>query len=182
MQTAEYTITRHDAKMFKELIDFLGGDVFDRWKGEGKIEKSEPFLAKIRGARKVLEEIGAYDYDFMDEKEPAFSLYWEAPFDIRREDAATPLARVVGDRPGVVFKQVEIYDALESLHYGYMQFGLDEASGKICALIIIEFTPDLIFIGPQWLDIEPDLPSIISKFVGAISVDMVNRARRHPPR
>lgn len=85
---------------------------------------------------------------------------------------------MVGGRPGITFKQFEIYDALESLHYGYMQFGLDEASDKICALIIIEFTPDLIFIGAQWLDIEPDLPSVISKFVGAISLDMINRARR----
>lgn len=59
MQTAEYTITRHDAKMIRELISFLGEDVFDQRQRDGAFGKSEPFLRRIRDVRGVLKQIGA---------------------------------------------------------------------------------------------------------------------------
>ncbi|MCJ9720129.1 hypothetical protein MOV66_02575 [Agrobacterium sp. SHOUNA12C] len=59
MQTTEYTITLHDAKVFKDLVAFLGEDVFDQRHSDGAIGKSDAFLMMIWDARSVLEELGA---------------------------------------------------------------------------------------------------------------------------
>ncbi|NTG00809.1 hypothetical protein G6L33_11225 [Agrobacterium rhizogenes] len=59
MQTTEYTITHHDAKVFKDLVAFLGEDVFDQRQGDGAIRKSDAFLRMILDARSVLEELDA---------------------------------------------------------------------------------------------------------------------------
>lgn len=61
MQTTEYTITRQDAKVIKELISFLGEDVFDQRQRDGSFGKSDPFLRMIRDARSVLSEIDTLD-------------------------------------------------------------------------------------------------------------------------
>ncbi|MBM7048479.1 MULTISPECIES: hypothetical protein [Rhizobium] len=61
MQTTDYTMTKRDAKVFKDLVAFLGEDVFDQRQGDGAIGKSDAFLRKIWNARSVLEEFGARD-------------------------------------------------------------------------------------------------------------------------
>ncbi|NTF46606.1 hypothetical protein A6U86_32760 [Rhizobium sp. AC27/96] len=61
MQTTEYTMTERDAKIFKDLVAFLGEDVFDERQGDGATRKSEAFLRMIWDARSVLEELGARD-------------------------------------------------------------------------------------------------------------------------
>ena len=59
MQTTEYTITHHDAKVFKDLVAFLGEDVFDQRQNDGAIGKSDAFLRMIWDARVVLDDLGA---------------------------------------------------------------------------------------------------------------------------
>ncbi len=61
MQTADYMITRHDAKVFLDLVAFLGEDVFDQRRRDGAIAKSDAFQRYISEARSVLKVIGAYD-------------------------------------------------------------------------------------------------------------------------
>lgn len=61
MQTTKYTMTQRDAKVFKDLVAFLGEDVFDQRQGDGAIGKSDAFLRMIWDARVVLEELGARD-------------------------------------------------------------------------------------------------------------------------
>ncbi|MBM7048368.1 hypothetical protein [Rhizobium lusitanum] len=61
MQTAEYTITPHDAEVFRDLVIFLGEDVFDQRQTNGAIAKSDAFQRRISNARSVLKGIGAYE-------------------------------------------------------------------------------------------------------------------------
>jgi hypothetical protein len=61
MQTAEYTITPRDAEVFRELVAFLGEDVFDQRQRNGAIAKSDAFRKRISEARGVLKGIGAYE-------------------------------------------------------------------------------------------------------------------------
>ena len=61
MQTAEYTITRYDAKVFRDLVAFLGEDVFDQRRGDGATAKSDAFQRRINKARSVLKGMGAYE-------------------------------------------------------------------------------------------------------------------------
>ncbi|NTF43054.1 hypothetical protein [Rhizobium rhizogenes] len=61
MHTVGYIITRQDAQVIKELLSFLGEDVFDQRQSDGSFGKSDPFLRMIRDARSVLEEIEACD-------------------------------------------------------------------------------------------------------------------------
>ncbi|NTG98908.1 hypothetical protein G6L95_06620 [Agrobacterium rhizogenes] len=57
MQTAEYIITPRDAEVIRDLIAFLGEDVFDQRQGNGTIAKSDAFLRKITEARAVVEHM-----------------------------------------------------------------------------------------------------------------------------
>ena len=57
MQTTDYTITPRDAEVIRDLIAFLGEDVFDQRKRDGAIAKSDAFLRKIIEARAVVEHM-----------------------------------------------------------------------------------------------------------------------------
>ena len=59
MQTTKYTMTQRDAMVFKDLVAFLGEDVFDQRQGDGAIGKSDAFLRMIWDARVVLDDLGA---------------------------------------------------------------------------------------------------------------------------
>ncbi|NKJ37339.1 hypothetical protein [Rhizobium sp. SG570] len=61
MQTTAYTITLHDAEVFRDLVTFLGEDVFDQRQRNGAIAKSDAFRRRISEARSVLKGIGAYE-------------------------------------------------------------------------------------------------------------------------
>lgn len=61
MQTTAYTITPHDAEVFRDLVTFLGEDVFDQRQRDGAIAKSDAFRLRISKARSVLKGIGAYE-------------------------------------------------------------------------------------------------------------------------
>jgi hypothetical protein len=61
MQTTAYTITPHDAEVFRDLVTFLGEDVFDQCRGDGATSKSDAFERRISNARNVLKGIGAYE-------------------------------------------------------------------------------------------------------------------------
>ncbi|MBN8954198.1 MULTISPECIES: hypothetical protein [unclassified Rhizobium] len=63
MQTARYSysITFEDAEIIRELIAFLGEDVFDQRRKDGVIAKSDAFQRRISEVRNVLKMIGAYD-------------------------------------------------------------------------------------------------------------------------
>ena len=61
MQTTAYTITPHDAEVFRDLVTFLGEDVFDQRQRNGAIAKSDAFQRQISEARSVLKGIGAYE-------------------------------------------------------------------------------------------------------------------------
>jgi len=53
---------------FRELIAFLGEDVFDQRSKDGAIAKSDAFQRRISDARSVLRLIGAYDEASANEK------------------------------------------------------------------------------------------------------------------
>jgi hypothetical protein len=57
MQTTGYTITPRDAEIIRDLIAFLGEDVFDQRRRDGAIAKSDTFLRKITDARGVIEHM-----------------------------------------------------------------------------------------------------------------------------
>ncbi len=57
MQPTGYTITPRDAEIIRDLIAFLGEDVFDQRRRDGAIAKSETFLRKITDARSVVEQL-----------------------------------------------------------------------------------------------------------------------------
>ena len=61
MQATDYTITPLDAEIFRDLVTFLGEDVFDQRQRNGAIAKSDAFQRRISKARGVLKEMGAYD-------------------------------------------------------------------------------------------------------------------------
>ncbi len=61
MQTTAYTITPHDAEVFRDLVTFLGEDVFDQRRGDGATAKSDAFRQRISNARSVLKGMGAYE-------------------------------------------------------------------------------------------------------------------------
>lgn len=67
MQTTAYTITPHDAEVFRDLVTFLGEDVFDQRQRDGAIAKSDAFRQRISNARNVLKGIGAYEGENLKE-------------------------------------------------------------------------------------------------------------------
>lgn len=67
MQTTAYTITPHDAEVFRDLVTFLGEDVFDQRQGDGATAKSDAFQRRISNARNVLKGIGAYEGENLKE-------------------------------------------------------------------------------------------------------------------
>ncbi|MGG6895812.1 hypothetical protein [Rhizobium sp. BR 315] len=69
MQTTGYTITPHDAEVFRELVAFLGEDVFDQRQKNGVIAKSDAFRRRISEARCVLKGIGAYEASSLKENQ-----------------------------------------------------------------------------------------------------------------
>lgn len=60
MQTTGYTITPRDAEVFRDLVAFLGEDVFDQRRRDGVVAKSDAFQQRISEARSVLKGLGAY--------------------------------------------------------------------------------------------------------------------------
>jgi len=62
MQATDYTITPRDAEVIRDLIAFLGEDVFDQRQGNGAIAKSDAFLRKITEARAVVEHMRPDDH------------------------------------------------------------------------------------------------------------------------
>ena len=68
VQTPRYLLTPHDAEVFRELVAFLGEDVFDQRGKDGAIAKSDAFQRRISEARGVLRHIGAYDGSSGNEK------------------------------------------------------------------------------------------------------------------
>ena len=68
VQTPRYSLTPHDAEVFRELVAFLGEDVFDQRRKDGAIAKSDAFQRRISEARSVLRLIGAYDEASLNEK------------------------------------------------------------------------------------------------------------------
>jgi hypothetical protein len=67
MQTTAYTITPHDAEVFRDLVIFLGEDVFDQRQRNGAIAKSDAFQRRISNARSVLKGIGAFEGENLKE-------------------------------------------------------------------------------------------------------------------
>ena len=67
MQTTAYTIMPHDAEVFRDLVTFLGEDVFDQRRRNGAIAKSDAFQRRISEARSVLKGIGAFDAANLEE-------------------------------------------------------------------------------------------------------------------
>ncbi len=67
MQTTGYTITPHDAEVFRDLVAFLGEDVFDQRRRDGAVAKSDAFQRRISDARSVLKGLGAYDMARLEE-------------------------------------------------------------------------------------------------------------------
>jgi hypothetical protein len=67
MQTTAYTITPHDAEVFRDLVTFLGEDVFDQRQRDGAIAKSDAFQRRISDARNVLKGIGAFEAANLEE-------------------------------------------------------------------------------------------------------------------
>ena len=67
MQITAYTITPHDAEMFRDLVTFLSEDVFDQRQRNGAIAKSDAFQRRISNARNVLNGIGAYEGENLQE-------------------------------------------------------------------------------------------------------------------
>lgn len=61
MQTAAYTITPREAEVIRDLIAFVGEDVFDRYQKNGIITKSDAFQRRISEARSVMKGMGAYN-------------------------------------------------------------------------------------------------------------------------
>lgn len=57
MQTAGYTITLQDTEIFRDLVAYLGEEVFDQRQSNGVTAKSGRFLRKINDARSVLEKL-----------------------------------------------------------------------------------------------------------------------------
>lgn len=165
MQPSEYTITRHDAKVLKELVAFVSQDVFDERRGDGAIGKSDAFLRMIRDARGTLEQIGAYDYDHEEEDdEPPFTFWWEGPFDLPTKEVAYILAKEVEGRSDVIFKRAHVYTALPSAYFADLQFALDEAEEKICTLIMISG----LVLGPNSYDISESLENTLQLIVDGI--------------
>ncbi|MGV1789658.1 hypothetical protein [Rhizobium sp. A37_96] len=67
MQSANYKITPLDAEAFRDLVAFLGEDVFDQRRGDGAFAKSDGFQRHISEARSVLKGIGAYEGSSLEE-------------------------------------------------------------------------------------------------------------------
>ncbi|NLR97013.1 hypothetical protein HGP17_09210 [Rhizobium sp. P38BS-XIX] len=57
MQTAGYKITPQDTEIFRDLLSYLGEEVFDQRESNGVTAKSGRFLRKINDARRVLEKL-----------------------------------------------------------------------------------------------------------------------------
>jgi len=67
MQTTGYTITPRDAEVFRDLVAFLGEDVFDRRRHDGAVAKSDAFQRRISETRSVLKGLCAYDMARLEE-------------------------------------------------------------------------------------------------------------------
>ncbi len=61
MRTTGYLITPQDAEVFRELVAFLGEDVFDQRRRDGTVGKSDVFQRHISQARSVLKLLGVCD-------------------------------------------------------------------------------------------------------------------------
>ena len=68
MQRTGYTISPRDAEIIRDLVSFLGNEVFDQLRKDGVIAKSDAFQRRISEARCVLRLIGAYDEASLNEK------------------------------------------------------------------------------------------------------------------
>lgn len=67
MQTTGYTITSRDTEIIRDLVAFLGEDVFDQRQRDGTVAKSDAFQRRISEARSVLKGLGAYDMARLEE-------------------------------------------------------------------------------------------------------------------
>ncbi|MFS8116264.1 hypothetical protein QD460_31595 [Rhizobium jaguaris] len=67
MQTTGYTITPRDAQIIRDLIAFLGEDVFDQRQRDGAVAKSDAFQRRISEARSVLKGLGAFHMTSLEE-------------------------------------------------------------------------------------------------------------------
>ena len=67
MQTTGYTITPRDAEVFRDLVAFLGEDVFDQRRRDGTFAKSDAFQRQIIEAGSVLKGLGAYEMSGTEE-------------------------------------------------------------------------------------------------------------------
>lgn len=67
MQTTGYTITPRDAEVFRDLVAFIGEDVFDQRRRDGAVGKSDAFQRRISEARSVLKGLDAYDTARLEE-------------------------------------------------------------------------------------------------------------------
>ncbi len=61
MRTTGYLIAPQDAEIFRELVAFLGEDVFDQRQRDGTVGKSDVFERHISQARSVLKLLDACD-------------------------------------------------------------------------------------------------------------------------
>jgi hypothetical protein len=57
---------------FRDLVSFLGEDVFDQRQRNGAIAKSDAFQRRISNARNVLKGIGAYEGENLKENSSGF--------------------------------------------------------------------------------------------------------------
>ncbi len=169
MQTDHYTITRHDAKVFKQLVAFVSQDVFDERRHDGGIGKSESFLAIINEARGTLEQIGAYDFDHEEDNEARpYTFWWESPFDLPENEIEYPLASELEGRSDLIFKRVNVNTAMPSGPFADLQFALDESAGKICTFIRIPMGFTELDLGPNWYEIGESLETTIGLIVDGI--------------
>ncbi len=169
MQSDIYTITRYDAKVFKQLVDFVSQDVFDERRHDGGIGKSEAFLAIINEARGTLEQIGAYDCDHEeDDNLPPYTFWWEGPFDLPENEIEYPLSNELKDRSALLFKRVNVNTAMPSGSFADLQFALDENAGKICTFIRIPMGLTELDLGPNWYEIGENLETTIGLIVDGI--------------
>ena len=169
MQPNHYTITRHDAEVFKQLVAFVSQDVFDERRHDGGIGKSEAFLAIINEARGSLEQIGVYDYDHEDDNDlPPYTFWWEGPFDLPEKEIEYRLTKELQGRSDLIFKRVNVNTAVPSGSFADLQFALDEDAGKICTLIRIPMGFIELNLGPNWYDIGENLETTIGLIVDGI--------------
>lgn len=169
MHPDQYKITQSDVTALKDLVAFVGQDVFDERRHDGGVAKSAAFLKVIGNARGALEQIGAYDFDHEeDDGLPPYTFWWEGPFDLPTKEIEHQLARELEGRPGLIFKRVNVNTAMPSCSFADLQFALDENAGKICTLISIPIDRTELNLGPNWYDIGENLETTIGLIVDGI--------------